>query len=238
VLLPERTSILKRWGLVLFVALLAGCAAPPAPMPAQPEGWHAVPLPGKAETAYAWGTKEGRPALAASSDRSASLWRRKVVVPAQQLGEVSFSWWVPEVLAGASVADTAREDSSVRVVFAFGGDMAKLSMRNRALFELAETLTGEMPPYATLMYVWDARAEVGSVVVNSRTDRVRKIVVDAGSEGLREWRDHRRDLVADFRRAFGEDPGPLQSIAVMTDTDNTGTSARAWYGEITLHGSR
>jgi hypothetical protein len=227
--------ILRRLGLVLFSALLGACAAPPTAGPARSDDWHAVPLPGKRETAYAWGTKEGRPALAASSDRSASLWRRKVVVPPQSLGEVSFSWWVPEVLAGASVADATSEDASVRVVFAFGGDTARLSARNRALFELAEALTGESPPYATLMYVWDARAEVGSVVVNARTDRVRKIVVDAGGSGLREWRDHRRDLVADFRRAFGEDPGPLQSIAVMTDTDNTGSAMQAWYGAITLH---
>jgi hypothetical protein len=192
-------------------------------------------LPGKRETAYAWSTKEGRPAVAATSERSASLWRRKVAVPAQQLGDVSFSWWVPQVLAGASVADSANEDASVRVVFAFGGDTRTLSMRNRAMFDLAEALTGETPPYATLMYVWDARAEVGSVVVNGRSDRVRKIVVDTGERGLRQWRDHRRDLAADFRLAFGEEPGPLQSIAVMTDTDNTGSSAQAWYGAITLH---
>jgi hypothetical protein len=230
---------LRRLGFLLFVAMLAGCATPPPPQPAVPaaEAWHAVPLPGKRETAYAWGMKEGRPALAALSDRSASLLRRKVAVPAQQLGDVSFSWWVPQVLVGASVTDTANEDASVRVVFAFGGDTGKLSMRNRAMFELAETLTGEVPPYATLMYVWDARAEVGSVVVNSRSDRVRKIVVDTGDRGLRQWRDHRRDLAADFRLAFGEDPGPLQSIAVMTDTDNTGSSAQAWYGDIKLHTS-
>jgi hypothetical protein len=228
---------LHRLGLLLFVVMLAGCATPPPPAAPTAEAWHSVPLPGKRETAYAWGTKEGRPALAASSERSASLWRRKIAVPAQQLGDVSFSWWVPQVLAGASVTDTANEDASVRVVFAFGGDTAKLSMRNRAMFELAEALTGEMPPYATLMYVWDARAEVGSVVVNSRSDRVRKIVVDTGDRGLRQWRDHRRDLAADFRLAFGEDPGPLQSIAVMTDTDNTGSSAQAWYGDIKLHTS-
>lgn len=226
---------MRRLGWFLFVTLLAGCASPPQPVAPVAQDWHAVPLPGKRETAYAWATKEGRPAVAASSERSASLWRRKVAVPAQQLGDVSFSWWVPEVLAGASVADSAVEDATVRVVFAFGGDSGKLSMRNRAMFELAEALTGETPPYATLMYVWDARAQVGSIVVNGRSDRVRKIVVDTGDRGLRQWRDHRRNLAADFRLAFGEDPGPLQSIAVMTDTDNTGSSAQAWYGAITLH---
>ena len=228
--------MLRRLGWIFLIVLLTGCAAPPQPvMPPADNVWHAVPLPGKRETSYAWSTKDGRPAVSAQSERSASLWRRKVAVPAQELGEVSFSWWVPQVLAGASVADSAFEDASVRVVFAFGGDSGKLSTRNRAMFELAEALTGETPPYATLMYVWDARAEVGSVVVNSRSDRVRKIVVDTGERGLHQWRDHRRDLAADFRLAFGEDPGPLQSIAVMTDTDNTGSSARAWYGAITLH---
>ena len=41
-------------------------------------------------------------------------------------------------------------------------------------------------------------------------------------------------LVEDFQRAFGEAPGPLTSIALMTDTDNTASSAEAWYGPVTL----
>jgi len=226
--------MVSKWCLGLAAAaMLAGCASPPAPPAAS--DWHAVLLPGKRPTAYALAQKDGRAAVCAQADRSASLWRRKLLVPPDRLGDVSFSWWVPQPLVDASVADAEREDAVVRIVFAFGGDHAKLSMRNRVMFELAEALTGEMPPYATLMYVWDTRAAVGSIVVGSRTDRVRKIVVDAGDGGLRQWRDHRRDLVADFRRAFGEDPGPLQAIAVMTDTDNTGTKAEAWYGAITLH---
>ena len=84
------------------------------------------------------------------------------------------------------------------------------------------------------MYVWDAQAPVGTVIVNPRTDRIRKIVVDSGSHHLRRWRDHRRDLVADFKLAFGEDPGPLVSIAVMTDSDNTRSRATSWYGPVGL----
>ena len=45
---------------------------------------------------------------------------------------------------------------------------------------LAEALTGERPPYATLVYVWDATAPVGTVIINPRSDRIRKIVVDSG----------------------------------------------------------
>ena len=73
---------------------------------------------------------------------------------------------------------------------------------------------------------------VGTVVVNPRTDRIRKIVVDSGPQHLRRWRDHQRNLAEDFRRAFHEEPGPLVSVAVMSDSDNTASKAQAWYGDI------
>jgi hypothetical protein len=75
---------------------------------------------------------------------------------------------------------------------------------------------------------------MGSVIINPRSDRVRKIVVDTGADGLGRWRDHRRDLRADFKLAFGEEPGRLVSVAMMTDSDNTRSQARAWYGAVNV----
>ena len=163
------------------------------------------------------------------------MWRRHVDVPSGQLGEVSFSWWVQDIIANANVAQAHLEDAPARVMFAFGGDIQTLPARTRMLFDLAEALTGDRPPFATLIYVWDATAPVGSVIVNPRSDRIRKIVVDSGPTEVRRWRNHRRDLAADFRLAFGEVPGPLTAIALMTDSDNTQSSALTWYGEVALH---
>jgi hypothetical protein len=212
---------------------LAGCAS--APPSTDPDGWHDVHLPGKTATAYHRTHKDGRPAFAADSENSASMWRKAVARPADAVGEVSFSWWVQDLIAGGNVADSAREDAPARVLFAFHGDVGTLPPRTRALFDLAEALTGERPPYATLMYVWDATAPVGTVIVNPRSDRIRKIVVDSGPQQLRRWRDHRRNLAADYRLAFGEAPGALKAIAVMTDSDNTRSRAKSWYGAIDLH---
>ncbi|MCY7315269.1 MAG: DUF3047 domain-containing protein [Rubrivivax sp.] len=220
---------------MLYAGLLAltGCAT--TPPTADAEGWRDVALPGKPLTRYSRSHKDGRPAIEAVAERSASMWRRHVHREPGALGEVSFSWWVPGLHAEANVAIAGHEDAAARVLFAFDGEIARLPMRTRALFDLSEALTGERPPFATLMYVWDASAPVGTVIVNPRSDRIRKIVVDSGPAHLRRWRDHRRDLVADYRLAFGEDPGPLVAIAVMTDSDNTASQARAWYGKIDLH---
>ena len=215
---------------------LAACTTPvTTPETVLAGQWHDVPLPGKDSTRYKWEHKDGRAAWCATSERSASMWRRHVDVPAARIGGVSFSWWVQDLIANASVAEAHLEDAPARVMFAFGGDIGSLPARTRLMFDLAEALTGERPPFATLMYVWDATAPVGSVIHNPRSDRIRKIVVDSGPTQLRRWRNHQRDLAADFRLAFGETPGPLTAIALMTDSDNTKSSALSWYGAVDLH---
>jgi hypothetical protein len=216
-------------GASLCVGLLAGCATTPPP---SADGWQQQTLPGKPNTHYRWTQKEGRTALQADAQQSASLWRKRLdpAEPAPQ--QVRFSWWVQDLIPQASVAQAHLEDSPARVVFGFDGDHQRLSARNRKLFDLAETLTGEAPPFATLMYVWDPALPVGTVVVNPRTDRIRKIVVDSGPRHLRSWRDHQRNLAEDFRRAFNEEPGALVSVAVMSDSDNTKSQARSWFGPV------
>ena len=241
---PGHPVSLRRRALLLspLVGLaLQGCAfwsRPPSDGIGQAaptsDGWHQVPLPGKQATRYARVRKDGRLAVHARAQSSASMWRRKVDVPAERLGQARWAWRVDRLNPQASIADVDVEDAVARVIFAFDGDRSRLSARNRAMFDLAQALTGEAPPYATLMYVWETRKPLGSVVVNPRSDRIRKLVVDSGPEHLGTWRVHQRNLVADYERAFGEKPGPLMAIGKMTDADNTRASAEAWYGAIEL----
>ena len=133
--------------------------------------------------------------------------RRKVQIDPAQLGRVQFSWRVASLIEQADLSDADASDSPVRLVFAFDGDHRRLSARNRMLFDLAQVLTGEPPPYATLMYVWDNRAAAGIVIHGPRTDRVRKIVLESGPGQCGRWLHYERDLSADFRQAFGEEPG-------------------------------
>jgi hypothetical protein len=222
--------------LLTWVACLGLSACAVAPDAQESIGdWHAVPLPGKENTRYSTVFKDGRQAIQATSEGSASMLRRHVRKPGHELGQVSFSWWVHDLVHQGNVAEASREDAPARVLFAFQGDVTRLPARTRAMFDLAEALTGERPPFATLMYVWDATAPVGSVIVNPRSDRIRKIVIDSGPQHLRRWREHRRDLAADYRLAFGEDPGALSAIAFLTDSDNTSSRAQSWYGPVELH---
>ena len=94
------------------------------------------------------------------SDHSASMYRRALRIEPDQLGQVSFSWKVPSLLSDADVRESETGDAVVRVMLAFDGDPNRLSARTRLMFDLMQSLSGEAPPFATLMYVWDSRAEV------------------------------------------------------------------------------
>lgn len=201
------------------------------------EGWGLRSFPGKRPTQYRADRIDGRPALRADAHASVSMVRRNRASGGEAVARIRFSWRVPRLIDGADLRERHAEDSPVRVVLAFGGDRSRLPLRDRLMFELAQSVTGEAPPYATLMYVWERRARPGELIPSNSTGRIQKVVVDSGDDGLDTWRDHDRPLAEDFLRAFGEAPGPLQAVAVMTDTDNTRSWARAWYGAVELVGA-
>ena len=196
--------------------------------------WQHRAFPGKKQTNYRATLHESRHAVRSESSAAASMLRETVRVEAADLGTVSFSWKVPALIAGADMMQAHLDDSPVRLVLAFDGDRSKFSAKNAMLSELALTLTGEPLPYATLMYVWGSDRASGSVIVSKRTDRIRKLVLESGPQHLGRWLDYERDIKADFERAFGEAPGALVGIGIMTDTDNTRGQALAWYGPISL----
>lgn len=196
--------------------------------------WETVVLPGKLRTAFRVEQHQGRTSLRADSERSASMLRQKLQIAPESLKGLAFEWQAQELIANADMRERESEDSPVRLILAFDGDRSQFSAKNAMLSELSRSLTGEEMPYATLMYVWSNQLPVGTIIINPRTDRVRKIVVESGPQRLKQWLRYERQIRADFEKAFGEPPGPLIGLAIMTDTDNTQGQARAWYGDIRL----
>lgn len=248
--------VVKRWACLLLPSLLAACAtvAPSVDsVDAEPEvantdiswvaptrgegssvNWQARTFPGKQSTVYRTLKMDGREVCEGKSSNSASMLRQTIRVEAADLAQLRFSWKVPGLIAGADMTQRETDDSPVRVILAFDGDRSKFSAKNAMLSELAHTLTGEPMPYATLMYVWGNKSEAETVIINPRTDRIRKLIVESGPKGLNHWLDYERDIRADYLKAFGEEPGALVGIGIMTDSDNTRQQALGWYGPVTL----
>ena len=194
--------------------------------------WQHHTFPGKSANQFAYLQLDGRMAMGVRSKGAASMLRKTVSIDPTQLASLRFSWKVPSLIEGADMARPDKSDSPVRLVLAFEGDRTRLSPRDHMLSELARAITGEDMPYATLMYVWGNHHAPGTVLKSSRTDRIRKLVLESGPNRLNSWLDYERDIRADFVQAYGEEPGRLIAVGIMTDTDNTRASTQAWYGPV------
>lgn len=201
----------------------------------EPGAWQALPLSSlKTDTRYTVALNNGRAELQAEADNSASLYGIPMKPASTSYGVLSWQWKTDALVPGADNRDKWREDAPVRVIAAFGGDRNSLPDVEKRHFKLAKRMSGREPPYATLMYIWSEQVPLETVITSAHTSQVKMLVVATGSAGLGQWQTLRRDLRADYKRAFGEDAGPLLGIGVMTDTDNTGEKASARYADIRL----
>jgi hypothetical protein len=198
-----------------------------------PQGWQKWTLSKfKKPTQYKLVTEDGRTVVKASADASASGLVHSVTIDPRSYPLLTWRWKVDELIAKADNTRKHTEDSPVRVVVSFEGDMEKLSLDDRIFYDNVRLITGQDLPYATLMYIWENRVPRNEVIPNLHSPRIRMIVAESGRDKLGVWQEVTRNLYEDYRRAFGEEPGRITAIGIMTDTDNTGGNIHAYYGDI------
>ena len=134
----------------------------------------------------------------------------------------------------ANPSDRDYDDSPTRLLLFFDGDRSTLSPRDMMLMEAGKLLTGQPVPFATLMYVWDNRQAVDTIIPHPSFGQLKMIVASSGSGRVGEWKRLERNYAVDYERAFGQPPGRLVGVGVLTDSDNTGSHAYAYYGDIEL----
>jgi len=228
-----------------FAAFSAGALAQAAPdIPrfsaakaggALPGEWKHVPLASfKNNTEYTLVADDGAVVVRAVAHNAASFLAARADFDPHLFPMLSWRWKVAQGVPAANTADQSKEDAPARLMVAFDGDTSKLPFKERATASAAKSISGQALPYATLMYVWGGKVPIDSITVSSRSSRIRMLAVAADDQGVGRWHSYTRNLVEDFKRAFGEEPGKVTSIQLMTDTDNTGADVQAYYGDITV----
>jgi len=78
-------------------------------------------------------------------------------------------------------------------------------------------------------YIWSERVPIGTPLSsNGGLTQVR--ILETGTEKRGEWVDERVDVLADYKRLFGESETPKPAgIAVLTDSDDTHSTAEGDY---------
>lgn len=174
-------------------------------------GWQRKVFSG--ETAYTLREAEGKTALFAQSQSSASGLFREVSIDLNKTPILYWTWKIDTILTGNNERTKAGDDYPARIYVVFSG--GTMFWRTRAI-----------------NYVWSNQQPIDSSWRNAFTSNAGMIAVQSGTDHIGRWMMQSRDVRADYRRLFGEEPGQVDAVAIMTDTDNTGAAATAWYGDI------
>jgi hypothetical protein len=152
---------------------------------------------------------------------------------------LSWRWKIDHVVEKANLEERSGDDFAARVYVFFDVPIAELTLPQRLKLRLARAVSGDDVPSAGICYVWDNRHPVGTVSGNPYGARIHTFVLESGNGFAGLWRNETRDLAADFRTAFGAKAVPrVTGIAVGNDSDQTGDTVTAWFGDVKLEARR
>lgn len=83
-----------------------------------------------------------------------------------------------------------------------------------------------------LNYVWSSGQAKLSTWDNPFTGNAKMISIQSGNSLKQQWVTEKRNVYEDFKKVFGQNVRFIDAVAIMTDTDNSGQSATAYYGDI------
>lgn len=204
---------------------------------ALPESWEPLLFKGvDRHTSYEHIIEDGHGVIQAISEQSSSGLVRKIKIDLARYPRVSFHWKIEDRIDGADLTRKNGDDAPARLYITFAYDADQVGMWEALKFETIKLFYGEYPPIAALTYVWAGSTPKGTVLTSPYTERVKVIVLESGGAYKGQWRREERNIADDYRAAFGTNTLPMISgVAIMTDTDNTGGRAVAWYGDIIFH---
>jgi len=160
---------------------------------------------------------DGTPYIRAVGRNSASGLYGEVNFDPATYPWLEWTWRVDKLQKSADIRTKAGEDMAAAIYLLFGRP---------------SWIRPEVP---TLAYVWtNDKLPKGSVVPSPyHPGTGRGIVLESGTENLGQWVRTRRNIVEDYRSAFGkEPPGPIEMIALWSDNDQTGEPVEAYYGAV------
>lgn len=221
-------------------ALPIASLSPGAALPAWLEPYAFEDRPRRTE--FALVRDAGRTVLRARANASTSGLIRRLRLDPNAYPVLEWDWKVTNLLAASNIETRAGDDFPARLYVTFDVPLEQFNPLQRVFLALARALWGEALPLAALCYVWDGRAPVNTIVPNPYTERVRMVVAESGAARLGRWLQMQRNVAEDYRRAFGgDDPElasrpvpPVNAVVVSSDTDNTGESAEAFFGDVTF----
>ena len=188
---------------------------PRLPAPGVPVGWEKAEFSGT-DPSVELVRADGRVALRLRSERNSFALHRDVVLDVRQFPVLTWSWKVSRLPSGGDVREIGRDDQAAQVYVIFPRWPAPRTNSD---------IVG---------YVWDTRAPVGTTLKHPKAPNVRIVVLESGPGRLDTWLREQRNVAEDYRALFDRQPPRVGRLALMIDSNDTRSSAEAWFGDLTF----
>lgn len=172
-------------------------------------GWEVQEFEGRTEYISA---ADGSVAATANGTASGLVWKQKIDL--EKTPYLNWRWNVSQLPAVADELQKSGDDYAARVYVVVDGGWLK--WRTKAL-----------------NYVWAANTSAGDDWNSPYLPKNVKMLAVAGSgTSLNLWRTEKRNVRADFQKMFGKDIKSIDVVAIMTDADNSKSTAKARFTEL------
>lgn len=149
---------------------------------------------------------------------------------------IEWRWRVEDIISSGDLRTKDGDTYPIRVYVNFEYDADEVGFGTRLQYSTIRAIYGEYPPLGSLVYIWSNRRWDTDWYESPFTSRAMMLPIDQGRVGLMEWREHRRNIVEDYREAFGEDPPETAQLAIMGDSYGSGETSRAWLDYVRVLG--
>jgi hypothetical protein len=231
---PALGRAVRGWRRAAIALLALGLASPVEQPVAQPasvlvedwaqaaEGQRGLPDGWKGQN---WGspkydfrivTDGGVKALHMKSEGDGSTISKEMKVDVRQYPYLTWRWKALVLPKGADVRKSATDDQACQVYVTF--PRFPTAVRSRIIG-----------------YIWDTTAPAGLVVPSQKTSTVNYVVVRSGPGEVGKWLAETRNVLEDFKRAFGDAPGEDAGVvSVGIDSNDVRDRAECVIGAIAL----
>jgi hypothetical protein len=165
-------------------------------------------------TDYSLTRIDGKQVVVASSHQSASAFYKKIDIDLDKTPILNWSWRKENTINPGDELDKKGDDYIARIY-------------------VVKTNGMNLPTTIALNYVWSYQHQKNDTWGNPFAQESSKMLAQRdASDPEATWFSERRNVVLDFSRLHGKDIRQIDGIAIMTDSDNSGLSATALYGDI------
>lgn len=193
--------------------------APAQPLEGAPPGWTLKEFAGQADVELQR-AEGGRVMLRLRSDGSSFAVYRDVLVDPHELPLLSWTWKAVRLPSGGDVRIPSRDDQAAQIYVIFPRWPSPITNSD------------------VIGYIWDTNAPLGARVTSPRAGNVKLIVVESGSGNLGQWVQYQRNVLDDYVALFGKKPPRVGKIALMIDSNDTGSAAEALWGSVAFERPR